>query len=47
MEHLKEVAIDAVIVLAVWFAVTAGSVLDRANKGLSCGGQATVTQKAP
>lgn len=45
MQHLKELAVDALILLAGWFIVTAGQ-LSSSAKGVSCG-RAEITQQAP
>jgi len=45
METMKELAIDAVVILLGWLVITAGSV--NATKGLSCGPKVSSVQKAP
>lgn len=44
MDTLKEVIVDAIILLGAWFLVTATGV-HQTGKGLSCG-RAEVTQEA-
>jgi hypothetical protein len=45
MESLKELAIDAVILVVTLFAVTAGGMAQHA-RGLSCGGQVQTSSQA-
>jgi hypothetical protein len=46
METLKEVLIDAVLLLGAWFLVTASG-LHKTAEGMSCGRAAEVTQSQP
>lgn len=45
MDTLKEVIVDAIILLGAWFLVTATGV-HQTGKGLSCGRAGEVTQEA-
>lgn len=48
METLRELAVDAFIVLAVWFTVDiVGGATAAINKGLSCGQTAQVSTAKP
>lgn len=46
MDTLKELVIDACILLAAWFLISAEGVVSRA-KGLSCGQVQTTSQARP
>ena len=47
MDTLKELAVDALVLVLAWFLVTASGISKTASGGLTCGRAEEVTQAHP